>query len=55
MNEKFDIQKYMTKGVENIVNNAIRATLSNPAESVFMAKFALASKNASKKRAELAG
>lgn len=53
MNEKFDIQKYMTKGVENIVNNAIRATLSNPAESVFMAKFALASKNASKKRAEL--
>lgn len=50
MEKKFDIQKYMTKGVENIVKNAIRATISNPAESVFIAKFAVASANASKKR-----
>ena len=39
----------MTAGVENIVNNAIRATFSNPAESIFIAKFAIASKAASKK------
>lgn len=52
MSEKFDIQSYMTNGVENIVKNAMKATLSNPAESMFMAKFALASKNASKKRKE---
>ena len=53
MSEQFDIQNYITQGVENIVNNAIRATLSNPAESLFMARFAAASKIASKKRAEL--
>ncbi len=51
MSGNFDIQAYMTKGVENIVKNAIKATLSNPGESVFMAKFALASQKASKKRA----
>lgn len=50
--ESFNIQKYMTQGVENIVSNAIHVTLSNPAESIFMAKFAMASKAASKKRAE---
>jgi MoaA/NifB/PqqE/SkfB family radical SAM enzyme len=38
--------------VENIVNNALRASLSNPKESIFMAKFALASKNARKLRQE---
>ena len=52
MNETFDIQAYMTKGVENIVKNAIKATLTNPEESLFMARFAAATKKASKKRAE---
>ena len=51
MSEKaFDIQEYMTHGVERVVTDAIKATLKNPRESVFMARFAAASRAASKKR-----
>ncbi len=53
MTKEFDIQEYMTKGVERVVTDAIRATLKNPKESAYMAKFALASKAASKKRKQL--
>lgn len=53
MSKEFDIQEYMTRGVERIVTDAVRATLKNPKESAYMAKFALASKSASKKRAQL--
>lgn len=55
--EAFDIQEYMTKGVERVVADAIKATLKNPRESAFMVKFAAASKLASekRKRAEQAG
>lgn len=52
MKNGFDIQKYMTAGVERIVTDALKATLSDPAESAFMLKFAKASKKASAKRAE---
>ncbi len=45
-NSNFDIQSYMTKGVERVVKDAVRATLKNPAESIFMAKFAMATKKA---------
>ena len=53
----FDIQAYMTKGVERVVQDAVRATLRNPKESAFMLRFAAASKKASKKRrvSEMAG
>ena len=51
MSEEFNIQEYMTKGVERVVADAIRATLKNPKESAFMARFAVASKAASRKRA----
>lgn len=50
VNKGFDLQEYMTKGVEQIVAESVRATLRNPRESAFMAKFALASRSASKKR-----
>ena len=51
MSEKgFDIQEYMTRGVERVVTDALKATLKNPRESVFMARFAAASRAASKKR-----
>jgi len=53
MNGEFDIQEYMTKGVERVVSDAIRATLKNPKESAYMLRFAAASKKASKKRAQL--
>lgn len=50
MNKEFDIQEYMTKGVEKVVASTLRATLSNPRESTFMVKFAAASRTASQKR-----
>lgn len=50
MKENFDLQAYLTKGVESVVSEAIKATLKNPRESAFMARFALASRAASKKR-----
>lgn len=53
MQSNFDLQTYMTNGVEKIVKEAIKATIKNPRESVFMVKFAAASKKASQKRAEL--
>ena len=46
MEKEFDIQAYMTAGVERVVKDSLRATLKNPAESVFMAKFAMATKKA---------
>ena len=52
--ETFDIQEYMTKGVEQVVTDAIRATLKNPRESAFMVKFAAASRRASQKRRKAA-
>ena len=47
MNKEFDIQAYMTAGVERVVKDSLRATLKDPKESIFMGKFALATKKAS--------
>ncbi|MBD5528658.1 MAG: radical SAM protein [Lachnospiraceae bacterium] len=52
MDENFDIQAYMTRGVERIVADSLRAALKDPRESAFMVKFAAASRKASKIRAE---
>lgn len=52
MDEKFDIQEYMTRGVETIVAESLKATLKDPRESAFMIRFAAASKKASKRRAD---
>ncbi len=49
-NNPFDIQEYMTHGVERVVADILKATLKNPRESAFMLKFAAASRAASKKR-----
>lgn len=50
MNEEFDLEQYMTNGVENIVKGAIKASFSNPRESLFMARYAIASKKSSELR-----
>ena len=50
MDQNFDIQGYMTKGVERVVADAIKATVRNPKESAFMLRFAAASRTASKRR-----
>ena len=49
-NKPFDIQEYMTRGVERVVSDVLRATLKNPRESAFMVRFAAASRAASVKR-----
>ena len=50
MNDSFDLQEYVTLGVEHIMADVLRATLKDPKESAFMLKFAAAAKSASKKR-----
>lgn len=50
MQVAFDIQKYMTGGVERVLKDALRATLKNPGQTAFLTRFALASKKASEKR-----
>ncbi len=50
--DSFDIQAYMTAGVERIVKEALQATFRNPKESLFMVKFAAASRAASRRRLE---
>ena len=52
MDRNFDIQAYLTGGVERIVSDAVKATLRNPKESAFMLRFAAASRAASIRRAE---
>ncbi|MCR5589932.1 MAG: radical SAM protein [Lachnospiraceae bacterium] len=52
MEEKFDIQSYLAKGVEQIVSDALRATMKNPRESAYMLRFSAASRKASRKRAK---
>ena len=53
MSEIFDLQEYLTSGVEKIVKGAVRATLRSPRESAFMARFALASARAGQRRKQL--
>jgi MoaA/NifB/PqqE/SkfB family radical SAM enzyme len=50
MPEPINLQQYLTEGVEVIVKDALRATLRDPKESLFMARFAAASKKASERR-----
>ena len=50
--KEFDIQAYLTEGVEALVKDAIRATLKDPRESAFMARFAAASAKASRRRSK---
>ena len=52
MTRQFNLQEYLTRGVERVVANAVKATLKNPKESAFMIRFAAASRSASKKRLE---
>ncbi|MBP5199758.1 MAG: hypothetical protein J6Z82_03835, partial [Schwartzia sp.] len=50
MVQNFNLQEYLTHGVERVVANSLKATIKNPKESAFMLKFAAASRAASKKR-----
>lgn len=48
--KEFDLQEYMSNGVANVIKSALKATLKNPKEAVFMTEFALATKKATEKR-----
>ena len=50
MKDNFDLQEYLSKGIERFVADVVKATLKNPRESAFMLKFAAASAAASQKR-----
>ena len=53
MENSFNLQEHIAKGVEKIVADTLKATLRDPRESAFMAKFAAAAKRATKRRLEL--
>ncbi len=50
--QEFQLDAYLSKGVENIVKSAIRSTLTDSKESAFFVKFAAACREASRKRAK---
>ncbi len=52
METNFNIQDYLAVGVENIVKDAIKTSLRNPKESLFLFKFSKHAKNATKVRQE---
>jgi MoaA/NifB/PqqE/SkfB family radical SAM enzyme len=49
LENNFDLEKYLTNGVEKLVKNALKASLRNPKESAFLLNYA----GTSKKSAEL--
>ncbi len=52
MKDNFDLQAYLTEGVEVLVKDVLRATMKNPRESAFMVKFAAVTAAASRRRKE---
>ena len=46
MQTGFDLDRYLTEGVESIVKDALSASLKNPKETAFLLSYALASKRA---------
>ena len=50
---EFNIVEYLSDGIEDLMKDVIRASFKNPAESLFMAKYLLASRKASARRLKL--
>ena len=48
--KSFDLEKYLTAGVEDVVKGMVRSAVFHPAEAAFMAKFALESQRAAQRR-----
>ena len=53
MSQTFNLQEHIAKGVEKIVADTLKATLRDPRESAFMARFAIAANRATRRRLEL--
>ncbi|MDO5860642.1 radical SAM/SPASM domain-containing protein [Methanobrevibacter sp.] len=54
MEDKFNIQDYLANGVEYITKEAIRTSIKNPKETMFLLKFARNAKKSTKIRQEYA-
>ncbi|MCH5203944.1 MAG: radical SAM protein [Oscillospiraceae bacterium] len=54
-NKEFNLGEYLTGNIEKLVKTVVSSTLADPRESAFMARFALASREASRRRAKLRG
>ena len=54
MSAGFDLDRYLTDGVESIVKDALAASLKNPKETAFLLSYALASKRAASAREKFA-
>lgn len=52
MEEMFNLQEYLSEGVEAIVKGAVRVSIKNPKESLFLIKFSKHAKKATKIRQE---
>lgn len=50
--EEFKLDTYLSEGIDTIVKGAIRASLKNPKESLYIARFAAASREAASLRAD---
>ena len=55
MNENFNLQEHIARGVERIVSDTLKATLRDPRQSAFMVRFAAAANRATRRRLELEG
>lgn len=49
-NQGFDLQAYLTQGVERLVSEVVKATLKNPKESAYMLRFVKSTQAAAKRR-----
>ncbi len=54
MEKTFDLESYLAAGVKSIVSDILKAALSDPKGSVFMARYAARSRRSAKLRAEAA-
>ncbi len=50
MEQDFSLEEYLNKGVEDIIKGALKASLKNPKESIFITRFSLAVREARKTR-----
>ncbi len=53
MSRTFNLQEHIARGVERILADTLKATLRDPRESAFMARFAVAAGKATRRRLEL--
>ena len=50
MQNDFNLTQYLSKGIEDLIKNAVKATLKNPKQSAVLLKYAMSAKKAEKLR-----